>query len=91
MNDSKTAHRFKNKESERRSTRSRTDDPLDADKASHPRRGRRRRIPTRRARRARPTRGSVTGSDTFSIPNEVRPRYEGSTRCCPYLETADIP
>jgi len=55
MNDSLTAHRFKNKESERRSTRRRTDDPLDADKASHPRRGRRRRIPTRRARRARPT------------------------------------
>jgi hypothetical protein len=43
MNDSKTAHRFKNKESERRSTRSRTDDPLDADKASQPRSGRRRR------------------------------------------------
>ena len=46
MNDSKTAHRFKNKESERRSTRRRTDDPLDADKVSHPRRGRRRRVPT---------------------------------------------
>ena len=45
MNDSKTAHRFKNKESERRSTRRRTDDPLDADKVSHPRRGRRRRAP----------------------------------------------
>ena len=55
MNDSKTAHRFKNKESERRSTRRRTDDPLDADKASHPWRGRRRCDPTRRARRARPT------------------------------------
>ena len=45
MNDSMTAHRFKNKEPERRSTRSRTDEPLDLDKASHPRSGRRRRDP----------------------------------------------
>jgi hypothetical protein len=57
MNDSMTAHRFKNKEPEHRSTRCRTDEPLDVDKASHPPSGRRRRDHTRRARRARPTRG----------------------------------
>ena len=59
MNDSMTAHRFKNKEPERRSTRCRTDEPLDVDKASHPTSGRRGRVPTRRARRARPTRGNL--------------------------------
>jgi hypothetical protein len=36
MYDSKTAHRFKNKESGRRSTHCRADDSLDADKVSHP-------------------------------------------------------